>query len=147
MILQNIYYLVRDGNFGTNYNWKLYFGLAAFIVCMYFLIKHQQKDYLYIFSLGSLIWFGIEVLLESLGYRNIGQVYLFNFPIPMVLGAFLRGISESGFAAVAGVLAGDTLLKKKNWFAGFSLIIGLWIYTFIYELIKMDPIRNIGGEH
>ena len=120
----NAIYMIRNGEFGTNFELKLFLTALGLIIC--FLDWHTQKrnDYFWVFLFGSFVWFLVELGIQLNAVRVMPQHYLFGHPIPTWISALLRGTSEGGFIAMVGLLFGDRISQKetrKRWLIIFAI--------------------------
>jgi hypothetical protein len=149
-MLQIAIYMIRNGNFGSAFEIKLYITIGAVFICLFDFITRHRKDYFYIFSIGTIIWGTIEFLVQITGIRVIEQAYLFNLPIPTFIAAILRGTSEGSAIAVMGIAFGDRVQEKskKNieklevWLVFIAMI----LIVVIRSILQSQPVKTIGAE-
>jgi hypothetical protein len=142
MILET-FYMIRAGNFGLNYAVKVYMTIFGLVLCIIDSQMHHRKDYWWVFFWGTLIWGGIELIMQLSGTRVTEPVYLYDIELPVYAAAILRGTSEGATIAVFGLFFGDRFLRKDSRthaIATYSLIIG---FILILAFLQALPVKII----
>jgi hypothetical protein len=139
--------MIRNGDFGDNFETKLYMTLVALLVCMLDMLRNKRKDYLAVFITGTLIWGATEYILQLSGMRKFDVVSLYNNELPLWTTALLRGTSEGATIALIGLVFGDLIIAKSR----KTQILG-WVTFLIFTLgimrlvlAQTQEIRPIGG--
>jgi hypothetical protein len=140
-------FMIRDGNFGSNYDFKLFGTLIGAILAFYYWARYKKLDYVWVCTIGFLMWFGVEWFLQFMGIRDIQDAYLFGIPINSFVQALLRGGFEGALIAVMGVFFADGLMSKgkERWAFGVALTIVL-LSIVAQSLMQAIPIKKAGGE-
>ena len=105
-------FMIRDGDFGSDYNFKLIGALIGALLALYYWVRHKKLDYVWVYAIGFLVWFGVEWFLQLMGIRDIKDAYLFGSPISSFVQALLRGGFEGALIAVMGIFFADGLMSK-----------------------------------
>lgn len=130
MLFESIF-MIRGGTFGEDFGNKLIMSVIGLLLCFYdYKINDKRKDYFWVFLFGTLIWSGIELLLQFQGTRALQQKYFFGINVTNALWLTipLQGMSEGAFVAVIGVFIGDRLLnvdKRKEGIISLAICLGL----------------------
>lgn len=136
-MLENLIFMIRAGSFGTDYLTKLFVLLFSLAICWYDWKKNKRKDYLYVFLIGTLIWFLVEFSIQIQGVR-VTDAYLFGMSLPIFFAALLRGAAEGGFVILFGLFFADRL-KNKKW---LSIFILLTLAFFITTIVTQGAITD-----
>lgn len=145
-MFENTLFMIRNGEFGTDFNLKLIWSLVGLAVCVYYWIKNKKRDYFWVFMIGSAIWFAIEYGAQLTGVRVMGANYLFGVKIPVVIASILRGSAEGGFVALFGLLFFDKISDKKSRLK-WSVLSAIILTIFVLKTINQGlPFREIGGQ-
>lgn len=137
-MFENILFIIRNGDFGTDYFSKLLFLIFSLIVCFYDFKKNNRKDYFFIFLIGTFIWFLVEFSVQALGIR-VTEAFMFGLPLPIFIAALLRGAAEGGFIILFGVFFADRLNKK--WILTFLI---LCVLVFSLTLLTQQGVSTNG---
>jgi cobalamin synthase len=140
-------FMIRDGDFGSDYNFKLIGALIGALLALYYWVRHKKLDYVWVYAIGFLVWFGVEWFLQLMGIRDIKDAYLFGSPISSFVQALLRGGFEGALIAVMGIFFADGLMSKgkERWAFGVAFLIVLTgIAT--QSLMQALPLKDAGGE-
>ena len=136
MILTNDrYYILRVGDFATNANTKLYYGLFTFVLCFEEYITTNRTDCFHIMTNATIIWTIIEFFLHYSNTRIIKPMYLnyhnYSVQLPTNIGIFLQGFQEGGCITTIGLYFGDRLYIYKYCFFLHVLILFIIMNVFI----------------
>ena len=112
-LLTNRYYIIRKGNFATNGNLKILYGLVPLFLSYHDFITTNSTDCILILSVSTAIWTATEALLHLTNTRIIKPmcVYIHNKTIvlPTYASVFLQGSQEGGFITTLGLYYGDRM--------------------------------------
>lgn len=144
-MLKNTLFMVRNGSFGIDFNQKLFITIIGLFVCFYYWKTNKNKDYLWVYLIGSFIWFLIELGAQMQGIRIMNTSYLFGFQIPVVIASLLRGTSEGGFVALLGLFIADKLMNKKEIKTGLVILVVVMAILLLNTINQGLPFKNIGG--
>ena len=137
--------IIRNGEFGTDFNAKFLLGVFALFVSLYLWKKTKNKDYLCVFLTGTALWSLVEFGIQFVGLREFNPVALFGILIPLPIVAVLRGAAEGGFVAFFGLLIGDLILSKNTRTKGLILLgfsVGVIVFSTIIHAL---PEKAVGG--
>jgi len=123
----NEYYILRRGNFATNANTKINYGLFTLLLCLEEYLTLNKTDCFNIMINSTFIWSFIEAILHITFTRIIKPMHLtiFNntYKVPIYFGIFLQGFQEGGCITTIGLYFGDRLhIKKYFIFLHFIII-------------------------
>jgi cobalamin synthase len=140
-------FMIRDGDFGSNYDFKLIGALIGALLAFYYWFRYRKLDYFWVYAIGFLVWFGVEWFLQLMGIRDIKDAYLFGCPISSFAQALLRGGFEGALIAVMGVFFADGLMSKgkERWAFGIAFLIVL-AGIANQSLMQAQPLKDAGGE-
>ena len=138
-------FMIRNGGFGSNFEYKLYMSLAGFVVCLLDKKFKKRNDYFWVFLTGTIIWTTVEIVLKQTGTRDIKQAFLFDTQIPFFVGALLQGMSEGAVIALIGIGFGDYVLDDETRKWGIVAFISFLAYTCIRVLVYRVADKNIAG--
>ncbi len=134
-ILNNQYYIVRNGDFATCGNTKILYSMFAILLAIedYFV---GNSSSCFIIMIGStIIWTIIEFILFVFKIRLIKPMYInfFNTKIELhkYLALFLQGFQEGGLITTIGLYFGDRL---NNFY--YMLIFHIFIIFSIINIFK-----------
>jgi len=138
-LIQNKYHIVRLGDFATNGNTKIIYGLISFILCIDDYISRNSTD-CFIILLGSTIaWTFVELFLHISHTRVIKPMYieLFNnsYQLSQPTGIILQGLQEGGVITTIGLYFGDRLYDIK-----FIILLHVFI---LYIIVNIYSKQNI----
>ena len=136
MILTNDrYYILRVGDFATNANTKLYYGLFTFVLCFEEYITTNRTYCFHIMTNATIIWTIIEFFLHYSNTRIIKPMYLnyhnYSVQLPTNIGIFLQGFQEGGCITTIGLYFGDRLYIYKYCFFLHVLILFITMNVLI----------------
>lgn len=140
-------FMIRDGNFGSDYDFKLIGTLIGVLLALYYWFRHKKLDYVWVFAIGFTVWFSVEWFLQLMGIRDIKDAFLFGKPISSFVQALLRGGFEGALIAVMGVLFADGLMakgKERLLFGVFFAVVLAGIS--IQSLAQSQEVRDVGGD-
>ncbi len=141
----NSIYMIRGGGFGSNFEIKLLMIIITIVAIIYDWRINKRNDYLWIFMTGSLLWFGVELFLQLAGNRIVAKSLLFNRPLPIMISALIRGLSEGSVIAIIGIFFADRFLQHKYrifWIAVFFI---LNLLIIILVINQYQPAIYPGG--
>lgn len=107
-------YLVRDYAFGRDFTPKLFTALIAIGFVLWDWVKQKRLDYVWVFVFGTVIWAGVEALIQLQGVRNMPDRELFDQPLSLPASFIIQGMSEAAFVAVVGLFLGDRWLCRNS---------------------------------
>lgn len=140
-------FMIRDGDFGSDYDFKLIGALIGAFLALYFWFRHKKLDYVWVYAIGFLVWFSVEWFLQLMGIRDIKDAFLFGSPISSFMQALLRGGFEGALIAVMGIFFADGLMAKGKervmFVVFFAFVLG---GISIQSLAQAQPIRDVGGD-
>tara|TARA_B110000438_G_C15735482_1_gene616137 strand:+ start:204 stop:986 length:783 start_codon:yes stop_codon:yes gene_type:complete len=112
-LIQNKYYIVRVGDFATNGNTKLLYGLFSIVLCIDDYISRNSTDCGTILIGSTVIWTFVEFFLHYSKTRIIKPMYitLWNEKIQLSqnTGIIIQGLQEGGLVTTLGLYFGDRL--------------------------------------
>jgi hypothetical protein len=116
-ILQNKYYIVRLGDFATNGNTKLIYGLFSIILSFDDYISRNSTDCFLILFGSTIIWTFVELFLHTTHTRIIKPMYIVlrneKYQLSQTMGIILQGLQEGGVITTVGLYFGDRLYEIK----------------------------------
>jgi hypothetical protein len=112
-LIQNKYYIVRTGDFATNGNAKLLYGVISSILCIDDYISNNSTDCFTILTGSTIVWTIVELCLHMTNTRKINPMYVYVFDktyqLPNYAGIILQGFQEGGVITTIGLYYGDRL--------------------------------------
>ena len=108
------YYIIRYGNFATNCNIKIMYGLISVVLGIDDYLSRGSTDCLVILIGSTSIWTIVELLLHTSETRVIKPM-LFNvgegtsIRVPLWLSLIVQGLQEGGLITTIGLYFGDRL--------------------------------------
>ena len=145
MLLEQIY-IIRNGASGESWDTKLYFCIAALILCIIDWKQNNRKEYFWILLTGTIIWTLIEMTAQLSGIRIIPDRILFGMELPLWISLPLQGCSEGAVFAVVGIFFADRYIDKTFrtlWTSIFT--IGMVVF-FISIFIQKVAFKDVGGD-
>lgn len=140
-------FMIRDGNFGSDYDFKLFGAIIGAIIALYYWFRYKKLDYVWVYAIGFLVWFSVEWFLQLMSIRDIKDAYLYGRPISSFAQALLRGGFEGALIAVMGLFFADGLMakgKERIMFGVFFAIVLAGIS--IQSLSQAQEVRDVGGD-
>ena len=107
-------YMIRAGDFGTDFDLKLVMALCAVALVSWDVVRRRRWDYLWVLAAGTITWSAAELILQATGTRVMEGGELLGHPVPLWLGVILQGMSEGAAIAVGGIFVGDRLLDRRT---------------------------------
>ncbi|MCP4760706.1 MAG: hypothetical protein GY870_02920 [archaeon] len=148
MIFETIY-MIRNGSFGSEWEFKLVMSLLAVFLCFVdYLMKNKRKDYFWVFIYGTIIWGGVEFVLQLTAERDIHQAFLFGIELPLIIACLFQGMSEGAYVAVLGVFVGDRIIntEKKDRIIGLGYYFVWNVWVIIRTFLQAVSSKDIGGD-
>jgi hypothetical protein len=140
-ILHNKYHIIRNGDFATNGNTKVLYGIFSGILCMDDYFSKESTDCISIMIGSSIIWTVVEMYLHATRTRIIKpmQVGLAGrqLMLPQSVGALLQGVQEGGVVTTVGLYYGDRIHD-----AGSMIHLHLFIVVVIANVLMRDTITD-----
>lgn len=141
-LLNNKYYIMRNGDFATCANTKILYCLFAIILSLEDYLINSSTSCWNIMIGSTLIWTFIEFILYITNTRIIKPMYLNSFflstntkvELPKFLALFLQGFQEGGLITTIGLYFGDRL-DNINYMIFFHIFI---LFTIINILFKRN---------
>jgi hypothetical protein len=134
-LIKNKYYIVRYGDFATNGNIKLMYGLFSLVLCIHDYISHNSND-CFIILLGSTsIWTIVEFYLHMSRTRIIKPMFITlgadKYELSQYSGIILQGLQEGGLVTTLGLYFGDRIFDLYSIiFLHIFILFTIWnIYT------------------
>lgn len=129
-LVQNKYYIVRFGDFATNGNIKLLYGLFSFVLCFNDYISRNSNDCFIILFGSTIIWSVVELFLHISHTRIIKPMYITlwkeKYQLSQGSGIVLQGLQEGGLVTTLGLYFGDRIFDITS-----------LIFLHIFILISM----------
>lgn len=140
-LLNNRYYIVRNGDFATDGNTKILYCIFSILLSIEDYINNNSVNCLSIMIGSTFIWVLIEYILYITNTRIIKPmyIYLWNNKIELhkYVSLFLQGFQEGGFITTVGLYFGDRLNSINHMLVFHSLIIFMIINIITkYNLIQ-----------
>jgi len=140
----NKYNIVRVGDFATNANSKLNYGIFSIGLCLDDYVMNNSFDCFIILFYSTLIWTVIEFLLHITNTRCIKPMIFYysndnSQVVPHYVGLFLQGFQEGGCITTIGLYFGDRLNSFNHVIFLHTLIIFILVNVGIK---KMSTERN-----
>ncbi len=146
-ILLATVFMIRDGDFGSDYDFKLIGALIGALLALYYWFRHKKLDYVWVYAIGFLVWFSVEWFLQLMGIRDIKDAYLFGSPISSFVQALLRGGFEGALIAVMGIFFADGLMAKGKERIIFGVFFAIVLAGIsIQSLAQSQAFKDVGGE-
>lgn len=137
--------MIRNGQFAYNYEFKLVLILIGILICVFFILFQDKKDYFYIFITGMVVWSGYETIITFLGIRGVIAAYFMGRELNWLIAVILRGSSEGAVVALVGIIFGDYIPHKKYRKIAIPTAIIVLFYFVTRTLMNSLPSRDIGG--
>jgi len=117
-LLDNKYYMIRNGDFATNANTKLIYGFVSGLLCIDDYINRGSSDCIMILITSTTAWSFVELYLHTSGTREIKPMYIMlgnhKQRLPQSFGIILQGFQEGGVISTLGLYFGDRLYEMKS---------------------------------
>jgi len=137
-LIQNKYYIIRYGDFATNGNTKLGYGLFTLMLCMYEYIINNSLDCFIILIGSTTIWSFVELFLHISKTRVIKPMYInynnTSYELHFSSGVILQGLQEGGVLTTLGLFFGDHI-NERSYF--------LFLNIFLIHIMGKVCSRNI----
>lgn len=127
-------YMIRSGEFGTDFGAKLVMALLAVTLAGWDLWRHRRLDYLWVLLLGTVTWTGVELIMQAQGTRVMREGALLGIPLPHAAKTLLQGMAEGAAIAVGGVFIGDRLLRRPTRLAAALGLAGFCLWAVLATL-------------
>ena len=138
-LIQNKYYIVRLGDFATNGNTKLLYGLFSILLCIDDYISRNSKDCFIILIGSTIIWTLVEIYLHISSTRIIKPMYItlldHKYELSQPVGIILQGLQEGGLITTLGLYFGDRINEIK-----YIILLHLFI---LYAMINIYMRKNV----
>jgi len=117
-LLDNQYYMIRNGDFATNANTKVIYGLVSSVLCIDDYISRNSSDYVIVLVGSTTIWSFVELYLHMSKTREIKPMYIMigsrKIQLSRTVGIVLQGFQEGGFITTLGLYFGDRIYEFKS---------------------------------
>jgi hypothetical protein len=147
MTLMESIFMIRGGFLGEDFSFKILFTFFTIALVLFDKIRNKRLDYFWVFVFGTIIWIGIEALLQVSGGRIMPNRILFGIQLPLWLSLPIQCIAEGSFVAVFSLFIADLILDVNTKKYGIILlvitIVTLFITVFFIYGIETP---NIGGQ-
>jgi hypothetical protein len=144
-LVEGTIFMIRNGDFGSNFETKFFVFIAAIIVSLLIWKIYKKKDYFWVYVTGTIIWAILEFSVQYIGVRAFNPVTLFGIPISLPIVALLRGAAEGGVVAFGGLVITDLLINKKTRLFGAILTILTAVVLTLGTTRNALPQKIIGG--
>ena len=140
-LIQNKYYIVRLGDFATNGNTKLIYGLFSILLCIDDYISRNSEDCFIILIGSTIIWTIVELYLHISQTRVIKPMYITlcnnKYQLSQPPAIILQGLQEGGLITTLGLYFGDRITEIK-----YIIVLHLFILcTIINIFMKKNIIK------
>ena len=140
-LLNNRYYIVRNGDFATDGNTKILYCIFSILLSIEDYINNNSINCFSIMIGSTIIWTIIEYILYITNTRIIKPMYIYflekKIELPKYISLFLQGFQEGGFITTVGLYFGDRLNNINYLIIYHSLIIFMIINIITkYNIIK-----------
>jgi hypothetical protein len=112
------YYIIRYGNFATNCNIKLFYGLLSFCLGAVDYVTRGSQDCFKILIGSTATWTLVELYLHTSGTRVIKPMTLlvrgYAYTLPLWSSLIVQGLQEGGLITTLGLFYGDRLGDPKS---------------------------------
>ena len=140
-MLNNKYYIVRNGDFATCANSKILYSLVAITLATDDYFTNNSTSCFSIMIGSTLVWTFIEFLLYVTNTRIIKPMYLtfsnFKIEIPKYIALFLQGFQEGGLITTIGLYFGDRLYNNEHSFY-YILLFHMFILFSVINIITKN---------
>jgi len=117
-LLDNKYYMIRNGDFATNANTKIIYGFVSGVLCIDDYVNRNSSDCIMILVTSTTVWSCVEFYLHISKTREIKPMYIMlgnhKQILPQSLGIILQAFQEGGFISTLGLYFGDRLYEMKS---------------------------------
>lgn len=131
-------YMIRGGEFGTNFSVKLLMCVAAAVLAAWDGVRHKRWDYARVLFVGALTWTAVEAVMQLTGMRAMHTQLLFGASVPLPLALVLQGTAEGATIAVMGVFIGDRILHARTRIWAVLALVAVCLVAAALTLLK-DP--------
>lgn len=132
-------YMIRSGDFGTDFVAKLSLALFAVVLVGWDVWRQRRLDYLWVLLFGTVTWTVVELVMQAQGVRVIRDGTLWGSPLPPAAMALIQGASEGAAIAVGGVFFGDRILHHPTRLVAALSLAGL------FSLVVLVTLRQAGS--
>ena len=112
------YYIVRYGNFATNGNIKLLYGLLSFVLCVDDYMSNNSTDCFRILLGSTAVWSTVEYYLHTSGTRVIKPMTIkvrdLEYNVPVAGSLIIQGLQEGGLITTLGLYFGDRIDQPSS---------------------------------
>ncbi len=141
-LFDNQYYMIRNGDFATNANTKIIYGLVSTGLCIDDYMNRNSLDCFVVLIGSTAVWSFVELMLHLSKTRNIKPMFIIygnnKKQLPQSVGIILQGFQEGGFITTLGLYYGDRLYETYYQIQLHMLII--LVVSNIY--IKTNKVRS-----
>ena len=117
-MLSREYYIVRYGNFATNGNIKLLYGLLSFVLCVDDYVSNNSTDCIRILIGSTGVWTTVENYLHNSGTRVIKPMKIkvreMEYNVPVAGSLIIQGLQEGGLITTLGLYFGDRIDEPSS---------------------------------
>lgn len=112
------YYIIRYGNFATNCNIKLFYGMLSLCLGVGDYVTSGSTDCFKILLGSTATWSGVELYLHTSGTRVIKPMTLkvkgYSYTIPLWTSLIVQGLQEGGLITTLGLYFGDRIREPES---------------------------------
>lgn len=135
------------GFFNSNYELKLLYlaGIALLIAIDW--LQSRRRDYLSVFTTGTITWTLAEFFLQTSGTRDLQDVYVFGWLLPFPVQVLVKGMVEGAGVAVFCLFFADRCLAaspRERWTCR-ALFLGCMLLMFLDAFRHGIQAPNYGG--
>lgn len=148
-LLDNKYYILRNGDFATNGNTKVVYSLLSIVMCVEEYISIHSTDCFVIMTGSTIIWSLFEYYLHMSNTRVIKPMYINwlgkEHQLNKYMGIFLQGFQEGGFITTAGLYFGDRVFILKYIILLHVLVMGIIINIMLKKNSTESSTRHVNS--
>lgn len=152
MLLEKVF-MVRGseegtGFFNSNFEIKLLYLVGIFLLILLDWKLMGRKDYLRVFTAGTITWSIVELVLQLGGFRQLVTIYIFGWEVPFIIQVIMKGAVEGAGVAVFCIFFSDRALEGSN----KSRLVWMTVFGILMLLMALDAFRfgvqtpNYGGD-
>jgi len=154
ILTDNLYYILRVGDFATNANTKLYYSAFTTLLCIDDYFSNQSSDCFAIMLYSTFAWSLIEFFLHISNTRVIKPMVFYFFQhrykLSNYLGIFLQGFQEGGCVTTIGLYFGDRLFVSGStslfYFSHSFVYLHLLIFFIVCNVAFKQRINNCNSK-